>query len=248
MPRKRKWARSEPRARLRCDVGWQAAATAAAAKTDLLAARRVAYRKYFLRIPNFAKALPPPGVCEHKKIKYWSTQYGKGQRCLECNRELTESHLWHDPFPTEFDKQVEAHRCAPACVAGLCCARPQGAFCVRRRNSGVFEARKTEELLGRIEDERVRLEKEERLVHMVDVIFNDSEYTESFRKEDLVRARSVGHHQCSNARVSCTASIPRRATTTWCTCRRRGGTPPRASRRSGTSAASTRGCRRSWTG
>ena len=65
-----------------------------------------------MRIPNFSRALPPPGMCEHKKIKYWSTQYGKGQRCLECNRELTESHLWHDPFPTEFDKQVEAHRCA----------------------------------------------------------------------------------------------------------------------------------------
>ncbi len=55
----------------------------------------------------------------------------------------------------------------------------------------MFEARKTDELLARIEEERVRLEKEERLVHKTDVIFNDSEYTESFRKEDLVSDGAV---------------------------------------------------------
>ena len=55
-----------------------------------------------------------------------------------------------------------------------------------RRNSGAFERRKTEELLSRIELERVRLEKEERLVMQCSVIFNDSEYTEGHRKEDLV--------------------------------------------------------------
>ena len=112
-----------------------------------------------LAIPHFDKAKPIAAFCEHLRSKAWGSAYGKGLRCLDCGKELTQTHdelsqqrgigAGDDPYLVA---NVERHR----------------------RNEAAYRFSAPGEV-AQVEAERVRLEKEGRLLANADMHFYDFE-------------------------------------------------------------------------
>ena len=105
----------------------------------------------------FKQAVPHATSCEHDKTKAWGTFYGKGVRCTVCNKELTQLHLEESQYlgygsgmDPQFNKALLEHR----------------------RNEASFRFKSSAEL-QMVEAERIRLEKERRVMEMSEIYFYD---------------------------------------------------------------------------
>ncbi|GBG28710.1 2,5-diamino-6-ribosylamino-43H-pyrimidinone 5'-phosphate reductase [Hondaea fermentalgiana] len=97
-----------------------------------------------LAIVDIEKALPPATRCEHRRVRYWGTQYKNGVRCLRCNAEVSRSFC--DPSQAwEMNAETGA------------------AIALHRRAEARYIAANPEQD-ALIEAERQRVEKEERLI------------------------------------------------------------------------------------
>jgi hypothetical protein len=135
-------------------------------KAKLRAARRAHMREKIGLIPNFDRAIrmfegpPREGFCQHVRAKAWGDKYGKGVRCLDCGKEMTRTHE------------------EPEQQAGLG-GGDDPALCRRvarhRLNPAAYRAETLDmaKELAEIEEERMRLEKEEYLVRQSDIHFYD---------------------------------------------------------------------------
>lgn len=121
-----------------------------------LEADQGAWIKGQLTIPHFEQAVRGTFDCEHRNLKAWGSKYGFGQRCKACGKEMSES--FDDPLQgrgadPELDEGVRQHR-----------AQTTSGVSIRFRNSKHLEA---------IENERVRLEKEARLIEESECVLYD---------------------------------------------------------------------------
>ena len=108
--------------------------------------------------PNeFKRAVPQATLCEHLRSKAWGNKYGKGVYCVSCSKEMTELHLEESQIlgygsgtdPSFYDA-VKRHRFHEA----------------------AFKFRNSEEL-EKVEEERIRLEKERRIMDLDEKYFYD---------------------------------------------------------------------------
>ncbi|RHY08724.1 hypothetical protein DYB36_008793, partial [Aphanomyces astaci] len=107
-----------------------------------------------LQIPHFHLAVAPEPPCAHRELKQWGAKYDKGVKCKQCGKEMSRSFDDVDAArgaDPALDHDVEMHRLFEA--------------------SFRFE---NAEHLRRVEDERVRLEKEARQVQLAEVHSYDS--------------------------------------------------------------------------
>ncbi|KAL4100502.1 hypothetical protein PRIC1_008294 [Phytophthora ramorum] len=102
-------------------------------------------KEELLRIPNFQAAVEQAFKCEHLELKAWGTKYDFGLKCKKCGKEMSKSS--DDPDQArggdpEFDEDVRIHR-----------AQTSSGISFRFKNAGH---------LSKVENERLRLEKEAR--------------------------------------------------------------------------------------
>jgi hypothetical protein len=110
-----------------------------------------------MKIPNFEKAVPKAPMCEHMRVKHWGGCYGKGLRCLDCGKELTQSsESQHLGIGSGED---------PSLVNDVN---------IHRQNEASFRFTDSKHL-RRVEMERARLEKERREMKLEQVVFYDFE-------------------------------------------------------------------------
>lgn len=107
-------------------------------------------------IPNFNLAVVGAFNCEHRELKAWGTKYTFGQKCKACGKEMSNSY--DDPLHgkganPELDDDVLRHR-----------AQITSGISVRFRDSKHLEM---------IENERIRVEKEARLIEESEVMLYD---------------------------------------------------------------------------
>ena len=106
-----------------------------------------------MTIPGFELALPAPMKCNHQRTKAWGSKYATGVKCFDCGKELSRSFMDPDHArgsDSELDKLIEQHR----------------------DNEGAFRFKDSEEL-ARVEQERLRLEKEAREIELGEQFFYD---------------------------------------------------------------------------
>ena len=105
---------------------------------------RTTQLKSQMKIKNFHKAVNKAPMCEHMRVRHWGDCYGKGQRCLDCGAELTKSESsQHIGIGSGED---------PALVVD-----------VNKHRANESSFRFTDGAhLRRVEEERLRLEKERR--------------------------------------------------------------------------------------
>ncbi|KAH9149057.1 hypothetical protein AeRB84_005482 [Aphanomyces euteiches] len=110
--------------------------------------------KAALQIPNFELAVAPAPPCSHRILKAWGSTYEKGQRCKQCGKEMSrtfeETDVARGADP-QLDRDVEKHRL----------------------NESSFHFENAAHL-KRVEDERIRLEKEAREIQLNEVQSYDS--------------------------------------------------------------------------
>ena len=106
-----------------------------------------------MTIANFERAKPQSSFCEHLRSKAWGNAYGKGLRCLDCGKELTQTH-------EELSQQrgIGAGD-DPVLVAKL----------MRHHMNEAAYRTKTQAEIDEIENERIRLEKERRQLISADI-------------------------------------------------------------------------------
>jgi hypothetical protein len=134
-------------------------------------------------IPRFHLALPPamPDRCMHLRTRNWGAAYDHGERCVECGHEVSASHedlaqlagigYLDDP---EMANAVQRHRLNEGTYIA-----PWGAAA-------------TGNGLGAVEQERIRLEKERRvLISEYDVEFYDLEDPENIYNFDRRHRRHL---------------------------------------------------------
>uniref|UniRef100_H3GER4 Uncharacterized protein n=1 Tax=Phytophthora ramorum TaxID=164328 RepID=H3GER4_PHYRM len=102
-------------------------------------------KEELLRIPNFQAAVEQAFKCEHLELKAWGTKYDFGLKCKKCGKEMSKSS--DDPDQArggdpEFDEDVRIHR-----------AQTSSGIAFRFKDAGH---------LSKVENERLRLEKEAR--------------------------------------------------------------------------------------
>ncbi len=113
--------------------------------------------KATLSIKNFEKAVPKAPMCEHMRVRNWGDCYGKGLRCLDCGKEMTETdNLQGKGIGSGEDPQLVAD------------------VTLHRQNESSFRF-KDGDHLRRVENERARLEKERREMAFHNDIFYDFE-------------------------------------------------------------------------
>ena len=110
-----------------------------------------------ITIENFDVAVSQAPNCEHLRTKAWGDAYGKGVRCAKCGMELTSTH--------EDEEQQQG-------IGSGDDKRLMRRFDQHRRNEASFRFIRSAEL-GEVEAERVRLEKERRLINEMDPYFYD---------------------------------------------------------------------------
>lgn len=110
-----------------------------------------------LNIKGFDKAVIQPKLCEHVKAKAWGDCYGSGVRCLNCGKELTD--LWKE----ESQLLGYGSGCDPAFNEAL----------NRHRTNEVSFRFKDSAEIATMENERIRLEKERRIMNLEEVSFYD---------------------------------------------------------------------------
>lgn len=139
-------------------------------------------------IPNFALAVAKSTNCEHTRSKAWGHAYGKGIRCLDCGKELTQSHLDEDQQmgigsgdDRILSRRVSRHRLNRA------------AYRAESNDMG------TE--IEEIEIERLRLEKERYAVCNTETHFYDFDDVKSVYDFDRRHRRSLGVESAATPRV-----------------------------------------------
>ena len=125
----------------------------------------------------FQSAVPQATSCEHEKTKAWGTFYGKGVRCTICSKELTQLHLEESQYlgygsgmDPNFNKLLLQHR----------------------QNEASFRFQSCEEL-EMVESERLRLEKERRVMELNEIYFYDY---------DKLRGKLANHISLSKVTMS----------------------------------------------
>ncbi|KAF1784398.1 hypothetical protein GQ600_27028 [Phytophthora cactorum] len=113
-------------------------------------------REELLRIPNFQVAVEQKFQCEHLELKAWGTKYDFGLKCKICGKEMSKS--CDDPAHArggdrELDEDVLKHRA--------------------QTTSGMAFRFKDANHLRKVENERLRLEKEARSMEEVESILYD---------------------------------------------------------------------------
>ncbi|KAG4056013.1 hypothetical protein PC123_g8913 [Phytophthora cactorum] len=113
-------------------------------------------REELLRIPNFQVAVEQKFQCEHLELKAWGTKYDFGLKCKICGKEMSKS--CDDPDHArggdrELDEDVLKHRA--------------------QTTSGMAFRFKDANHLRKVENERLRLEKEARSMEEVESILYD---------------------------------------------------------------------------
>ncbi|KAF0684644.1 Aste57867_23364 [Aphanomyces stellatus] len=107
-----------------------------------------------LRIPNFDLAVASSPPCSHRDLKSWGSKYDQGRRCKVCGKEV--SHIFDEEDVARgadpaLDRDVEKHRLNEVSFRFTNAAH-----------------------LKRVEDERLRLEKEAREIQLAEVQSYDS--------------------------------------------------------------------------
>lgn len=127
-----------------------------------------------LKIPKLAQTIDPgfSGKCSHKNVKYWGHEWGKGLICLDCGLELTDEEAMLRAAYDDMDRAMERHGRRGGGDAQQFYGDPGG--------------RKI--TLADVERERVRVEKERRLVEESDALFAD------FEHQRVVRDADIRHH------------------------------------------------------
>lgn len=107
----------------------------------------------------FQKAVPKSQLCEHIRAKAWGDKYGKGIRCVTCGKEVYDSHNDENQFlghgSGASDWMIDALK-------------------RHRDNEQSFRFKNSSEITT-IEAERIRLEKENRIMEENEVFFYDFE-------------------------------------------------------------------------
>jgi len=108
--------------------------------------------------PNiFKKVIPQAALCEHLKTKSWGDNYSSGIRCVQCGKELSELHL--------DESQARGYGSG---------TDPQLYEAVKRHRENEQSFRFTSaEQLAAVEEERIRLEKERRVMDLDEGYFYD---------------------------------------------------------------------------
>ena len=122
------------------------AATHAKLKRLRAASNSIAHNRCKFDPEAFKKAVVQPYNCEHRRTRFWGDEYGNGQRCLECGKEI--SQLFKE------ENQVKGWGSA---------TDPQlnAAVLRHRENEDGFRFSSNAEITA-VLDERRRLEKERR--------------------------------------------------------------------------------------
>lgn len=102
-----------------------------------------------LKIPRFERAIQGSFECEHRDVKSWGSLYDTGIKCKQCGKELSKSYL--DPSQgvgadPVLNEDIRKHR-----------AQVTGGMAFKFQNK---------EHLDKVENERIRLEKEARLIEL----------------------------------------------------------------------------------
>jgi len=105
----------------------------------------------------FDKAVPRAFNCEHLRTKAWGDKYGMGVRCLECGSELNDLH------------KEESQMLGYGSGADV---KLWEAVTRHRVNECTFRFESSEQLAA-VEEERIRLEKEKRMLFLDEAYFYD---------------------------------------------------------------------------
>lgn len=143
--------------------------------------------KNSLSIKNFEKAVPKAPMCEHMRVRNWGDCYGKGLRCLDCGKEMTETdELQGKGIGSGEVRGGASFHVSPLSLPKLTIVllllrlpRAQDPSLVadvalHRQNESGFRF-KDGQHLKRVEHERARLEKERREMAATNDIFYDFE-------------------------------------------------------------------------
>lgn len=112
--------------------------------------------KQQLNISNFQLAVQGQYPCEHREVKNWGTKYDMGVKCKKCGKEMSKS--FDEPNHTrgvdpELDLDLEVQRGHDA--------------------GGPVLRFKSTKHLAKVENERLRLEKEARAIQLCDAVLYD---------------------------------------------------------------------------
>ena len=123
----------------------------------------------------FKKALPMASRCEHLRTKAWGDNYATGLKCVLCGKELTTMH--------EEESQLLGYGSG---------ADPQLYLDVKRHreNEASFRFKNAAEL-ARVEEERIRLEKERRFLELEENYFNDFQDLQAIYEFDHRHAKEI---------------------------------------------------------
>lgn len=122
---------------------------------------------------TFEKAVIKGDMCQHLKSKAWGDKYGKGVRCCNCNKELTELEKEESQvlgYGTGADPEIVE------------------AITRHRKNEAAFKFKDSNQL-KRIEEERVILEKERRVMQEEEIFFYDFQDIKAIYKFDRRHAQ-----------------------------------------------------------
>lgn len=106
---------------------------------------------------TFSKATPKSEVCEHVRTKCWGDNYAKGIRCKDCGKELSEIH--HE------ESQMLGY--------GTGTSEELWDAIKRHRHDEAAFRFKDSQQLALVESERLKIEKERRVMEMDEAFFYD---------------------------------------------------------------------------
>ncbi|KAL3670193.1 hypothetical protein V7S43_004508 [Phytophthora oleae] len=115
-------------------------------------------KEELLRIPNFQTAVGQVFKCEHLELKAWGTKYDVGLKCKNCGKEMANSCDDPDQIrggDRNLDEDIRLHRAQITSAVGF-----------RFTNA---------EHLQKVENERLRLEKEARSMEEMEAMLYDRE-------------------------------------------------------------------------
>jgi hypothetical protein len=106
---------------------------------------------------SFAQATPKSEVCEHLRTKAWGDNYAKGLRCKDCGKEISEIH--HE------ESQVLGYGTGTS-------EELHDAIKRHRYDEAAFRFKDSKQL-AMVESERMRMEKERRVMEQSEAFFYD---------------------------------------------------------------------------
>lgn len=137
-------------------------------------------QKKLLKFPTkqWNKVIPRARMCEHMRAKAWGDSYGKGVRCLDCGRELTELH--------KDESQIMGYGSGTDQWMYEAIKR-------HRENEQSFRFKDASEL-QLVEAERVRIEKERRVMNENECYFYDYQDLKAIYDFDRRHAKELKAH------------------------------------------------------